>query len=306
MWDQEEVVAVLIADVHLSQMPPRCRRYEEDWFMAMRRPLQEVKNLASRYEVPVLCAGDVFHHWRAEPQLINFAIKNLPTMYAVPGQHDLPLHNLEMIERSAYWTVALADRIIPVEYGKPLQTDNGLILHGFPWGKPLTPLEEKTETKMHVALIHDYFWTGVHCFPGAPSDKECRRFAKQAVGYNALVFGDNHKGFLTKCGDVPAFNCGGMMRRASDEEKYEPQCGLLCRSGNIIIHKFNTLKDQFATTAEEVTDKKRKIDIQDFLAGLGDLQTISMDYVEALQFYIKKHQVADEVRKLILEAIDRE
>ena len=40
--------------------------------------------------------------------LISFAIRELPSCYAIPGQHDLPNHSYTDIQRSAYWVLVEA------------------------------------------------------------------------------------------------------------------------------------------------------------------------------------------------------
>ena len=85
-------IAVAISDVHLSHTPPPARSEEPDWYEAMRRPLKQVEYIARRNEVPIICAGDLFHRWWSPPPLVNFAIKTCPKMFAIPGQHDLQYH----------------------------------------------------------------------------------------------------------------------------------------------------------------------------------------------------------------------
>jgi len=307
MRERDEVLAILCADIHLSKNPPRCRRHEPDWFEAMHRALAQINSVASHYNAPIICSGDIFDHWKAEPHLINFALNHLPEMYAIPGQHDLPLHNIELIQRSAFWTLALAGKIHPVMYGVPIMAERNLVLHGFPWGHPLKALEDETTKKYHVALVHDYLWVEFHSFPGAPEDHEASHFYDRVKGYHAVVFGDNHKGFKTLLGKTPVFNCGGLMRRKTDEKDYEPQIGLLCKSGHILIHKLNTNTDKFEEKEkiDGVRKKMGTIDLEDFLCGLEELHHENYNFIEAMEYALKKRLVNNKVRKIILEALGR-
>ena len=308
MRDKDRVVAIVCADIHLTLRPPRARRHEPDWFEAMARPLNEIGALASHYDVPVLCAGDVFDHWRAEPELVNFAINHLPRMYAIPGQHDLPLHNLELMKRSAYWTLVLAQVIEPVIHGVATMISEDVVVHGFPWGKPIRPLKDSASKKMQVALVHDYFWVDGHCFPGAPREHESRKYLDRVKGYDAVIFGDNHRGFMTVVGGVMVLNCGTLMRRKTDEAEYEPQVGLLCRSGNIITHKLNTNCDKFERKEEDCNGTKKSMelwDMKDFVRGLGELEKTRFDFVQAIEYAMTKRVVSDDIRRIILEALGR-
>lgn len=308
MWEQDKVIAILCSDLHLCPKPPRARRGEPNWFDAMKNPLRQLFVLSGRYRCPIICAGDVFDHWKAEPELINFAINYLPEMYAVPGQHDLPLHSMDLIKRSAFWTMVLVGKINPLMPGKPVVAENNMVIHGFPWGSKIKPFTGKSG-KLQIGVCHEYFWDSNHCFPGAPKEKESKRYRDEVQGYHAVAFGDNHKGFLTEVGGTPVLNCGGFMRRSSDEVDYEPQVGLLCKSGKIMIHKLRTEDEKFTTLEEEDNGVRKMLkahDMTDFISGLSELNQKSFDFVLALEMAMEEKMVTNGVRKLILEALGRD
>jgi len=308
MRERDKVIAILVSDIHLSQKAPRARRKEDSWFEAMRSSLQQLQQAAVHFNAPILCAGDLFDHWRASPELINFAINYLPEMYAIPGQHDLPLHNIDLIKRSAYWTMVLCGRVHHVEQTNPLVIENDIVLHGFPWDTKIEPFEGKSK-KLHVALCHDYFWTDAHCYHTAPEDAEASKYRDKIKGWHAVAFGDNHKGFITKVNGIEVMNCGGFMRRKSDEKDYLPQVGLLCASGQIISHKLKVGHERFTTLQEEEEGLRKMLrvnDLQDFLMGLEDLQHKTFDFVDAIELAMKDKMIPHRVRRLILEALERD
>ncbi len=79
--------AIFVSDIHLSAKPPALRHLEPNWFEAMARPIREMRRLAEKLDVPVICGGDIFDFWNPPAELISFAIQELPKLYAVPGQH---------------------------------------------------------------------------------------------------------------------------------------------------------------------------------------------------------------------------
>ena len=84
-------IALLCSDIHLSLNSPICRGLDrERWFETMAHYLKKLKDIAKDHAVPIVCAGDVFDKWNSPPELINFALKHLPEMYAI-----LPNHNLQ-------------------------------------------------------------------------------------------------------------------------------------------------------------------------------------------------------------------
>ncbi len=304
LW-HDTVLAICVSDIHLSLRPPRARIGEADWLEAMARPLQELSNLAKKYDVPIVCAGDVFDYWRAEPELINFALGYLPPMFAIPGQHDLPLHNLELIKKSAFWTMVMAERITPLLPNRPVLLEN-MTLYGFPWGVPIEPLKNGS-SKINVAVCHKYLWEGANCFPGAPQEAEISALEDNVDGFHALIFGDNHKGFLSEVDNIPVLNCGGFMRRNIDEEHYVPSVGLLCQSGKFILHRLNTTRDKFSPRKEDEylpNNIQRQENIQLLIDGLSGLQQHSLDLLEALEEVMVIRHTSKEVRSIIMQAME--
>lgn len=304
---KDEIIAVVCADIHLSAKPPRARKEEVDWFKAMRKPLIQMNELANHYNVPILCAGDVFHHWKADPALINFALQWLPKMYAIPGQHDLPLHNIDLIEKSSFWTLCLTGKITPVINKEPIMV-NDIIVHGFPYGRKLTQVEKNIKGKYHVALVHDFLWIDDHGFPNAPKKQKALKIKDKVKGYQSVIYGDNHKGFLTKINNVTVFNCGSLMRRNSDQKEYMPQIGLLCKSGTILTQKINTSGEMLLTVEDDIGEraKETNLDMSDFMSGLREAMINSFDYVEAIEFLMERYTVAREVREVLLKALKRD
>ena len=110
MRPEDEVIAIVCSDIHLSHKPPLARSGEPDWYVAMARPLNELRGLHSDYGVPVVIAGDIFDRWNSPPELIRFALDNLPKgAWVIPGQHDLPYHDYGALNRSALGVLIKAD-----------------------------------------------------------------------------------------------------------------------------------------------------------------------------------------------------
>ncbi len=301
--NKDKVIAILCSDLHLSLKPPRARK-EKEWFCVMAFYLGMLRGIASKYDAPIICAGDIFDKWNSPPELINFALEFLPTIFCVPGQHDLPLHNHGDIKKSAYWTLVEAGRIHDIlSYeGHSIGANSNLMLHGFSWEEPVKPLKEKDPSYFHLAVVHEYISMRNHDFPGCPKESRVRAFTKKLKGYDAAVFGDNHKGFLAKAGDVPVLNCGGFMRRTSDQVDYEPQVGILYRSGKIKLHKLDTAGDLLEVTNTPKT--KEDMELEEFLIELRQLESSILDFKGAMKEVLLKKKPRKQVKKLLLEAME--
>ena len=108
----DSIFAVCCADLHFSHDPPRARAESDtaSWYRVQKTYINQLKYIANGK--PILVAGDIFNRWNANPELINFLIEELPILHAIPGNHDLPNHSFDEIERSAYWTLVKAGKII--------------------------------------------------------------------------------------------------------------------------------------------------------------------------------------------------
>lgn len=306
--NNEKVIAIFIADIHLSLNPPIWRSAEDNWKDVMKKPLDEIKELQNRYNCPVICAGDIFDKWNSSAELINFAIDNLPRpMYCIPGQHDLPLHNIEDIEKSAYWTIYLSDIIKDISNTKDgiiPDEENKIALYGFPFGMEIKPLNNKTKGYIHIAVIHQYAWITGHSYPDAPNDSYLHMNEKNLMGYDIIVYGDNHKGFKTTVNNKSTiFNCGTLMRRKSDEINYKPQIGLLLNTGEVKTHYLDISKDKYLDSYSK--EENNKLDMDSFFKELEKLGETNLDFTETIKQYMDKEKVKTEVRNIIYKAMEK-
>jgi len=194
-------IAIAIADLHLSLLPPACRA-DKDWMGVQAGYLQQVKEIACneltrRHPgpecLPILCAGDIFDKWNVPPELINFALEHLPDdMMCVPGQHDLPLHRTDLMHRSGYGVLKQAGKIRDLSSGEPYDAST-CVVRGFGWEQEVVPLKKRLNSKPHIALIHRYvFLNRGTAFPNAPAEASFGKLEKVLRTYDAVCIGDNH------------------------------------------------------------------------------------------------------------------
>ena len=298
----QAVVGILCSDIHLRLKPPPARSREPNWLAAMARYLTELKSLAEQYNAPVFCAGDIFDYWNSAPELINFAIKFCPAMFAIPGQHDLPHHNYADIRKTAYWTLAVAGTLTPLPPNKPALVGN-VRAWGFPWGYEITPLAvPKIAGVIDLAVIHSYIWYGKHKHPGAEENKAASVYHAHLAGYDASVWGDNHAGF--QLGNL--INTGSFMRMHTDQIDYKPMVGLLYGTGRISPHYLDISRDVIDGKQDvEVKEQADAVEIQMFLKSLLKVSEGTIDFKKAVREYVNKSDTSKAVRDLLLEVIEQ-
>lgn len=303
--DSKSVIGIFCSDIHLSLKAPISRIEEPDWFMAMKRPLDQLKALKKELDCPIFFAGDLFDRWNSSPELINFAIKNVPPMFAVPGQHDLPLHNYHNIKKSAYWTLVEAGIVENVVPGEVVHLAHSNIdLYGFPWGFPIHPLSEEDQSdSMKIAIVHHYIWISDHNYPGAPKEDKLTKTRKDMKGFNVVAFGDNHIGFMSKRGNTQIFNCGGFMRRKADQFYYKPQIGILWNDGTVEPHYLDCKFEKMEPVVPTI-DPGEDMELQQFLKDLAALEETHLDFKDAMKRAFSKIKPNKEIREMILEAME--
>ena len=304
-----KVIALCCSDLHLCHRAPIARSAELDWYGAMARPLTELRELSNEHRAPVVIAGDIFDVWNAggiaAPELLNFTIdifdRFIHGVYAIPGNHDLPNHRLDEIHRSAFMTLIKSGRVDLIDPDEPARTDD-LVLHAFPWGVPIKPLEN-SDDMINLAVVHAYIWREGSTYPGADPDGHVKHFRDRIRGYTASVFGDNHKGFMV---GSRLMNCGTFMRRKSDEVEYKPMVGLLYDDGHLEPYYLDTSADQFLEESLVYAGEEQEADVSNFLQQLKQLTADPLDFRDAVNRTLDQRKLTPEsnIRRIVTECLE--
>lgn len=309
------IVAIGVADIHLQETAPIARSKEKDWYEVQRRALVELNYVKNKLDgVPILIAGDIFNKWNPRPELINFAIENMPSgCYAVPGNHDLPYHDYKLKEKSAYWTLVKANAIVDVPPSQQIHVGCGtdavdIMVHGFPHGFEIEKMERDGRVRfLNIALVHSYIWTDTKGFPGAPVDQTSGSYHNKLRehGYSVGIFGDNHKGFSKRYPSlVNIFNCGTFIARNIDERNYKPQIGLIHADGQVTPYYMDTSLDKWASLDEIDEASNKEVIGQEVIDELMSLVTKVGDFNFAIERYMKAKVTNRSVKQIIREALE--
>lgn len=299
----ERIISLFCSDLHLSHNAPVFRSNEPNWYEAMLRPIEELKNLQREYDCPVFCAGDIFDKWNAPAQLINFALKNLPEMYAVPGQHDLPDHSLKEVEKSAFWTLVQAGKIklLSSNFTKAFFLTPNTHVSGFAFGEKIVS-GQSNRNLHHIAIIHQYNWIPKCNYIGARTENLVSTDRKEFEGYDLVVSGDNHQWFKAKTKSGIFWNCGSLMRRHANEKHYFPTVGMLTENGQMFGYDLSISSDKYI----EVDDKReeaKEMDLQKLVKSLRSLNSSKTDFVKTVEEFMQKYGSDEEVQKIMATAM---
>ena len=296
-------IAIFMSDLHLSLTPPACRA-DKDWLAVQAGYLEQVDALREGdTEIPIIIAGDIFDRWNPPNELVHFALRHLPdNVMSIPGQHDLPNHRIDDMFRSGYGVLVEARKLQHIAGRKEMQGPGNTRISGFGWGQEITRPRTK-DNAFQIAVIHKYIWAGDRKYPDAPADCEVTGMQKQFAGYDMVVAGDNHKGFLvTQSSGTRVLNCGGFIRRKSDEIDYRPCVGLLFELGTVKRHKLDTSADVFQS--EVAAHPETAVDLQSFIQGLEELGEHGLNFREMVKNHLRTEDLSLGAKQIIMEALD--
>ena len=307
-----DVIVIFVSDIHLQSKVPPLRYNEENWYAAMARPLKVLRDMADATHAPVVCAGDIFTRWNSSPELINFALENLPDgMYAIPGQHDLPEHSVDEISRSAFWTLVMCGKIKPIGKCTCIRENPTVWATGFAYGDDVEkfPSSDPACNVFHIAVAHEYVWIPGHQFDVADKSKNLRSVISRAhegkwLGYDAVVFGDNHNGFITKVYNTPVINCGALMRRHSNEIDYKPFFGMMYENGTIEKYYLPQGGEKVMPLAKTEEAEAHELNTENLFEEMKSLSNKAYDFGVAIQRFLDREQICPETADILHAAIE--
>jgi len=290
--------AILCSDLHLREDTPTCRT--DNYWLAQETKTYWLKSLQLKYNCPVLCSGDIFDNWDISPRLSAWAIRQLPKMIAIPGQHDLPNHNIELREKAGIEVLEAANIVTSPE--KPYENEinkNNYFL--FPYGSKLKEIK-KADYGRDIALIHTLVL--------GPRDENmpgysAREIFKQMSGFDLIVSGDNHQSFVIKQGKQLLVNPGSMMRMTADQIDYKPCVYLWYAETNTVEPVYYPIEE--GVVSREHLDKKASAEtrmeaFKNRLHREGIKASISFE--NNMKKHIHANKVDKEVEKIIYECLE--
>ena len=277
---------IITSDWHLREDIPVCwigDFDEEQW-----NSVDFVSQLQEKYNCPVIHAGDLFHRWKPSPWLLSKAMIHLPEkFYSIAGQHDLPQHNWELLEKSGIHTLDIAGRItvcFGTHYGHEMATHchSELPLNMMAWH--------------HMTYI-------TPPFPGATGGN-ATNILKKYSQFDLIITGDNHQSFSTTYQDRLLVNPGSLTRQTADQMDFQPRVALWYAETNT-IEWVNIPIQQGVISREHIEVKEQRDNrIDAFISKLNGEWVAGMSFEENLEIYLNKNTVRESVKEIIYKVTE--
>lgn len=273
----------------------------------LERHLQQVRDKTEALNVPLIVAGDIFHKWDVAPEVISLGVRYFKDAFTVYGQHDTPHHHDASIDVSAYKTcveAGMQDLDLPT-----VIEVSGLriVLHPFPWGRPITPPEGDAD--IHIAVCHKGIYLDHDCPEWAEEDAKVSGLKTALKGYTFAVFGDNHIPFQTRISRCSVVNCGGMVPTNIDQKGTETAFYVLYSDGTVETCPYDLSQDRWIEIVQSEDDGEdiTPAGASRLLAVLSSLRAHGRNYVEAVRHSVERSRgiVREPVLEYMLEVTER-
>lgn len=289
--------AILTADLHLTAKIPISRT--DDYLKAQEFKLGYLSGLSLENDsCPILCAGDVFDHWNATPELCTWAFWNLPeNIIAIPGNHDLPLHSLAHYKKSALHLLEAVGKITVLK-GDIINIGIAKII-GIPFGiKNALIHEGRKMNQRRILLLHELVTRNTESpIPGGmPAAKVLEMYGKD---FDLIVTGDNHQSFTAKTKKSLLVNPGSMMRITADQADFRPRCYLYYAEDNSVVPVEFPIQKEVHNGDHLIGKKERDERISAYIERMKTDWDVGVSFRGNLEAFFKENSVPRKVREII-------
>jgi DNA repair exonuclease SbcCD nuclease subunit len=299
--------AILSADWHLREDTPVCRT--DDFFATMEGKVDFILDLQKRYEmIPIIVAGDLLDNAISSPFLEAWAIEKLlgSLVVVIPGQHDLPNHNLDLYHKSSMAVLEQAGAVV-VGKGDHLDTLFGRV-HTFAYGQPIEPFRNESRPiggqDYNICLAHVLIRKGRDLWPGMEAERA--RSLLDRLNYDLVVTGDNHQSFTVKRKGRLLVNPGSLMRIEADQDDYEPCVYLWYADDNEVEPVYLPIDKNVVTREHLEREEEREGRITAFVHRLDDDYEVKLSYKKNLRAHMRQNSTIKPVRNLVWESVGDE
>lgn len=278
---------ILCSDIHLREDKPLCRT--DNFIDEQSLDLGFLCGLQSKYQCPVLHAGDLFHHWKPSPWLLSYAIMYLPQQfYTIYGQHDLPQHNMELIDKSGVYTLDVSQRLT--------------VCNGCHYGQePHLGLFAHSTLPSNILVWHHMTYI-TPPFPGA-KDGQALTILKKYPQYDLIVTGDNHQAFTEQYEGRLLVNPGSFTRQKADQIDFKPRVYLWYAETNRVEPVYLPISEGVISRdhIEQVEQRDARIDA--FISRLDGEWKVGMSFEDNLEAFRQTNNIHQRVMDIIYKAI---
>ena len=302
------VDAIIVSDLHAREDTPEART--DDYFEAFKRKIEWLRDLQVLHSCPVLCGGDLLNTAKVSPYLERWLIKNLPEMITVPGQHELPNHNMKEYNKSSLSVLETSDRITVLKDRNDLNVWDEYKFHvaGLPYGQTKITASPNA-TWPQVLIMHKLCWKKRQPFPGVPNTGKAINILQKYEDFDLIITGDNHQPFhlyyLDRYNNKRLLvNPGSMMRITAEQKDHKPRVYLWNAIRNEVEIKYFPIEKN-VISRKHIVGKSKGEQMEALVKTLKEDVEMGMSFKDNLETYFNRYNTPETIKNIIREvAID--
>ena len=288
--------AIITSDWHIRATRPRCRT-DIDWMETQRKALKQISDYAIEKKCNVFIVGDLFHsHSDTNFECISiiqdfaFVLNGYGLKVGLlAGNHDLPYHNVENIDRSAISILINSLNIFPISNfdEKNISAPN--------FGEQVD--ENKKFVFEHRLVIPEKDGS----FIGAIAPEQLLDEHKNSKW---IFTGDYHRNFHYVKNNRHVLNSGCILRQVADAKDYQPVIAYVDTEENEV--EFLPIKDDgdVIDDAYLTSQKEREFRIESFVDKLKSTESVSLDFIENVNNSIVENEIKGDLKNMILKLME--
>ena len=282
---------IFATDLHLRTDVPVCRKEtEKEWYETQKEQLEFVANMAFVENCPLFIGGDIFHKPNVTDEIKNLFINTFSqiSVYAIAGQHDLPNHSWENVNKSSFGVLRNSNIL------KPL-SEFGMIRH---FGQELIGKETG------LVFIHDLIFESEKSIPPNVKAKTAEQVLQEYPDAKWILCGDQHHYFHYKKQGRHVLMGGCFNRQVADFINYTPVIWLLNTEENTAI-PYPVPDDINMITNEHIQEKNDREDrISAFVTQVRNSKSITLDFEDNVREAMKESELSEGAKNTVNELME--
>jgi predicted phosphodiesterase len=292
--------AILCSDIHLRLTTPKCRT--DNYFDTQAEKIKFIVDLREEYNCPILSPGDLFNKAKVDQELEIWAIENLPkNMVLVPGQHDLPNHNLKLFKKSSLGVLHSCGKVeVLLENKETLIYGSKIVrILGFPFG--VEPKQVPRRFNKEILMAHYFTYLG-KTWPGNQAP-HARQLLRRLNKYDLILTGDNHIPFVLEEEGRLLVNPGSLMRLKSDQINHKPRVYLWYAESNTVEPVYIPIRQDVIDISHIEKQQERDERMEAFISIVKTQEKISFNFISNLENYFRDNKEPKEVKEIVWECL---
>lgn len=273
----------------------------------------------SRGGIPLIIAGDIFDVPRPPIEIVNYAMHVFSQfggkIFAIPGQHDLPSHDIDCMKSAAYGTLKFVPNFHNLGSGPFYLNDfvhgKELRIYGAGWGLHLQDEIEQVAGVINIGACHRYLWKDDSTKHEMAEDKDnVKKWAdKKYARYDVVIIGDNHSQWEWRRNPTTFVNNGSIMIRSVIQVVggFTPKFTAIYEDGSAESIPFSSADPAwFRPVMEKGTPdvETTTIDHVDFIEELQKVSGDTTDVMEAINLALQSSDITEQAIKLIKRIVN--